>query len=234
MMTKSLPNTQDLETPRQLYQSFRNLAKREQKKNNLDILWNTLEEINKEGNPNFSLAEIGRRMELAGGLKTQSLRNSNGNEFRQLIECYTNSFDESQSISKLNTDPIEYALGLISDPGAQAALRAYVRNAKRLREENINIRAAIKNISLPAETPGTPSKPNIHTDSIPQLLYQSLSLEYIQSLIVGLDRRKIEEWGYVNEDGSVCDLQNFPVFPANFIPACHALLELLSKACPQL
>nr|WP_276329912.1 gamma-mobile-trio protein GmtX [Simplicispira suum] len=58
---------------------------------NLDKVWEALNEIRDEGGRDYSLAEVGRRLEKVGGPKTQSLRNAQGAAYRNIIATYANA-----------------------------------------------------------------------------------------------------------------------------------------------
>ena len=85
-MSELISNTSHaIQDAKVLYESLKRSSQKDEKIKNLDKLWQILNDIRESGERDFSLAEIGRRLEKVGGLKTQSLRNKQGKDFRDLL-----------------------------------------------------------------------------------------------------------------------------------------------------
>ena len=128
------------------FEEAKSNASRDSRKTNIDILWRALESIRISGLNNFSLAEIGRRTEALNGMKTQSLRNEPGKDFRHLIELYEQAVQVDEP--SIDSSQIDRAISLISDSGLRVALKMQQKELQRLKHENDQLRSSFKNISI--------------------------------------------------------------------------------------
>ena len=211
---------------RGVFDKLRGLAVRESKRTNLDRLWAVLEEIRGESSE-FTLAEIGRRLEARGGPKTQSLRNDNGADFRELIEAYVDEMPKATRRagvnSKVNPDRIEEALALVQDIGVRTGLLQVLAENKLLKHQNDQLRASFKGLSVSEKQfiPSTEPSCQVVTSGNPVLNEADLA-----ALRRGMDSDRIIENGWmVQDDGSVVDDSGVVVLPPGFV---HAVQKLLS------
>lgn len=204
------------------FQEARVNAKRASRQANIDILWEALESIRLSGSAPYSLAEIGRRTEKMGGMKTQSLHNEPGKELRQLIELYENAVDVGHP--PLDASQVDKAIALIPDPSLRVVLKMQQKEHQRLKHENDQLRAAFKNLSLGATTPGNPSSPA--QELLPPTA-PSLPKHLRDALMKGLNPSRLNERGLrITDNGSIVDEQEIVVFPPGFAVAIKALTNL--------
>jgi hypothetical protein len=209
---------------RQLYETYRNTANRKSKVKNLDLLWEVLEAIRNEGGRDYSLAEVGRRLESAGGAKTQSLRNAQGAQFRDVINAYAEAVSGSKKYVAKGKSQVETALELITDPSIRVTLRMAIEEGKRLKVVNDNLHAAFKTLQVGATT-----TPAAEFDVPPMVLLTgctSLSPRLSAALRKGVDRTRLAERGLVvGNDGSIQTEFGEIMFPPAFVTAVEALLK---------
>lgn len=237
-------NPDVLFAPRAVLDDVRKRANRENKRKNLDLLWDVLLAIKNEGGRDYSLAEIGRRLELIGGPKTQSLRNSGGADFREVINSFVVAVHGSTRYIAKAKSNVEQALEWISDPTVRAILSLEIATAKKLHTENANLRNAISRLSAPISTDLTPNPDTEDTGirdlnedrSLPNLVsaeeatfqYEDgfLSRDLIQVLKTAVDPLRIQKLGFtVQDDGSITNLRGDLLFPAGFVTACVSVTE---------
>lgn len=201
---------------RQLYRSYREAATRASKVKNLDLLWEALEGVRDEGGRDYSLAEVGRRLEALGGLKTQSLRNSQGSDFREVISAYASALSGSTRYVAKRKSQVEVALELIADPSIRATLRMAVEDGRRLKVVNDNLHAAFKTLQVGA-LPAPATLPAATT---------AMSPRFRNALRKGVDRTRLAERGLtVMEDGSIHTEAGEALFPPAFVSAVEAALQ---------
>ena len=210
---------------RQLYQTFRHAANRESKVKNLDLLWEVLEAIREEGSRDYSLAEVGRRLEAIGGPKTQSLRNAQGAHFRDVITAYADAVSGSKKYVAKGKSQVEAALELITDPSIRATLRMAIEEGKRLKVVNDNLHAAFKTLQVGA-TPTPPAAPASHPAITSPASGSPLTPRLRNALRKGVDRARLAERGFVVlDDGSIQTETGEAVFPPAFVTAVEAALR---------
>jgi hypothetical protein len=206
---------------RQLYQSYRDTANRESKLKNLDLLWEVLEAIREEGGRDYSLAEVGRRLEAAGGPKTQSLRNVQGAHFRDVITAYADAVSGSKKYVAKGGSQVEAALELITDPSIRATLRMAIEEGKRLKVVNDNLHAAFKTLQVGAVGTAVAEVPQI---AAPVTSVEPLPAKLLRALKKGMDRTRLAERGMqVLEDGSIRDEHGDVLFPPAFATAIDSM-----------
>ncbi|ABM35946.1 gamma-mobile-trio protein GmtX [Polaromonas naphthalenivorans] len=210
---------------RQLYKTHREAASRESKVKNLDILWEALEGIRSDGGRDYSLAEVGRRLEVAGGLKTQSLRNAQGTHFREIISAYAEGGSGSTKYLSKSKSQVEAALELITDPSIRATLRMAIEEGKRLKVVNDNLHAAFKTLQVGASISATPTTDGQTQVNGPITQFHAVPPRLLRALKIGVDRTRLAERGMtVMEDGSITDAQGETLFPPSFVTAAEAFL----------
>ena len=229
-----------LAAPRAIFEDAKKRAVRGNKAANLDLLWEVLIEIREEGGRDYSLAEVGRRLEQKGGLKTQSLRNTGGADFRVIITAFAQSVMGSPRYIAKTKSSVDQALELISDHSTRVVLQEELVKAKKLREENATLRHAFSRLSIPTveERPGEArvNEPT-HMPTLSQKGAEAgmvvmnergrvVSEDLLEALQKGLNRRRLLNKGFkVLEDGSIRgSVNNEQLFPPGFVTACEAFL----------
>lgn len=229
-MTSDVPESdiEVLRDARRLYQTYKNAAAKPSKVVNLEKLWRALESIREEGSRDYSLAELGRRLEKVGGPKTQSLRNAQGLDYRKLIHAYAHAMSGSSRYVGKNQSSVEQALSLIPDPSVRAVLRVSLDELKRLKVVNDNLHAAFKNVQIGATLP-TPEQllplPKPVTAGPDDAPTSVLRPQFIAALKKGIDETRLAQQGLrVCEDGSVENEHGHKLFPPSFITALRAVI----------
>lgn len=226
-MTEKLTTTAPdiLKDARQLYQAHRSAATKPTKAENLDKVWEVLNAIREDGDRDYSLAEVGRRLEKIGGPKTQSLRNSQGAHYREIITAYANAASGATRYVAKTKSNVEQALDLITDPSIRAVLRVALDDAKRLKVVNDNLHAAFKSLQV---------GPSLSQEPSPECLPQTpelkpgtpeLSPRMANALRKGIDTARLAQQGlHISEDGSIETEHGDKLFPPTFVHAIRAVL----------
>ncbi len=223
---------------RQIYQAHRDAATRPSKVRNLDKLWEVLEGIRNEGARDYSLAEIGRRLEVVGGPRTQSLRNAQGAHFREIITAYAHGADGSTRHVGTGKSNVDQALDLITDPTIRATLRMAIEEGKRLKVVNDNLHAAFKNLRVGSSLGGAPSHPTDEpstatsaalppaSTAMAPATVPTLPPRLRAALAKGVDMTRLAQQGLiVGEDGSIQNDVGDRVFPPAFVTAIRVILD---------
>ncbi|MCY1276248.1 hypothetical protein D9M68_101410 [compost metagenome] len=226
-MTQILTTAPDvLKDSRQLYNAHRSAANKPSKVENLDKVWEVLNAIRDEGGRDYSLAEVGRRLERLGGPKTQSLRNAQGADYREIISAYANAVSGSTRYVAKTKSNVEQALDLITDPSIRATIRVALDEAKRLKVVNDNLHAAFKSIQVGATLPQAAAPVAVPQAPAPRQEGASLSPRLLNALRKGIDASRLAQQGLrIEEDGSIENDHGDKVFPVAFATAIHTILE---------
>lgn len=214
-----------LKDARQLYQAQRSIATKPTKLANLDKVWEVLNEIRDDGDRDYSLAEVGRRLEKIGGPKTQSLRNAQGASYRDIITAYANAVcGATRCIAKTKSN-VEQSLDLITDPSIRATLRVALDDAKRLKVVNDNLHAAFKSLQVGVSLPSAAIvEPAPHLSG-PTVGSELLSLRLLSALRKGIDASRLAQQGlHVADDGSIENEHGDKLFPPAFVTAIQSVL----------
>lgn len=222
--TEDFKNT--FKDAKQLYLAHRNSATKPTKIENLDKLWETLINIYNEGGRDYSLAEVGRRLEVINGPKTQSLRNSQGVYYRDIITAFAHTTSGSTRYISKTKSNIEQALDHITDPSVKAVIKIALDEAKRLKVVNDNLHAAFKSLQIGT----TLAQPNIQTivEPLPVANKSVLSLQMIQALTKGIDKTRLAQQGLcIAEDDSIENEHGDKIFPPSFVYAIQTVLNIM-------
>jgi len=230
MANPSTPALDVVRNARQLYRTYRDTATRPSKVKNLDRLWEVLNSIRDEGCRDYSLAEIGRRLETMGGPKTQSLRNAQGAYLREIIIAYASAVNGSTCYIGTTKSNVEQALDLVTDPSIRATLRMAIEEAKRLKVVNDNLHAAFKSLqvgaSLSLAHAAEPDRASPASSTfLPIAQTPALTPRLRTALAKGIDETRLAQQGLlVGDDGSICNEAGDRVFPPSFVLAIQAAL----------
>ena len=231
-MTSQPKNTAPdiLRDARQLYLAHRKSATKATKISNLDKLWEVLESILEDGGRDYSLAEVGRRLEKIGGPKTQSLRNAQGAYYREIINAFANAVSGSTRYVAKTKSNVEHALELITDPSIRAILRVALDDAKRLKVVNDNLHAAFKTLTVGTSmsvsvTPSTKATAPEVASPLVESSKPGLAPRLVNALKKGIDKTRLAQQGlHVGEDGSIKNDHGDKIFPPGFVSAIDAVI----------
>jgi hypothetical protein len=166
------------------------------KRATVEGLWQVLEGMRRKGIKAFTIAQVGRHAEAADVLRTQTLRNTGGEDYRFLIEAFAQE---------------------IADLDIRTRMRMVLVENGRLHDEVKRLRQAFKYMQLPntVETPAVEvlSPTDRHIDIVP--LEQLLSTDWV-------DERR---WS-VEANGAIHDEDGFRITPVGFVDSLQAVLDL--------
>lgn len=204
-MTK-LPNLPDVQfgDALSLVQTLKKQAVRENKRKNLDLLWQVLEEMWRDGCRDYGVAEVGRKLAAVGGPKTQSLRNEGGKDFRMVIEAFAACAGARGRARVVQGRPqIDIAVESLPDPAVRAMFRQVVAENKLYKNQNDQLRSAFKALSVRRPEDGSQSSNSdqVIAAPVPQLTPREKVL-----LQRNLSPERFEENGWrIIEEGGVVD-----------------------------
>ncbi|QXI25881.1 gamma-mobile-trio protein GmtX [Pseudomonas vanderleydeniana] len=198
-----------------LVQSLKREAVRENKRKNLDLLWQVLEDLWQEGGRDYGVAEVGRKLTQAGGPKTQSLRNEGGRDFRQVIEAFAVCAG-ARGCARLiqSRSQLEAAVESLSDPAARAMFRQVVAENKLYKAQNDQLRSAFKALSI--SPPDDTAQSSAATPFMPASLPPLTTLE-LELLKKNLSPERFEENGWQLVGGGVVDDAGVVVLSPGFM-----------------
>lgn len=140
------------------------------KRRSLEILDSVCREQQQRGSVDFSIATIGQLSAKAGGPATQSIRNKEGKDYRELISAWSSS-NSSPKLGKPKgsiSQALEGVLTLIPDASAKALVGLIISENKKLKGENAILKNAA-NVTIDIRPQSNNSSPQLgHT--LPELM----------------------------------------------------------------
>jgi hypothetical protein len=201
----------------------------ERRKKTVMALWNVLQGMRSKGVHVFSIANVGRVCEQLGVLNTQSIRNSKGKDFRDIIEAFALEIGASTTHqTPTKQTPIEEVISrCIPDLDDRTRLRVKLAMGERAIQEVNRLKELLKRVqvrrALPPDVamqPATPAEIN-EGKVLPQIksidvtpLKKFLSPEYLRDL----------GWR-IGEDGAIYEGMD-RLTPLGFLPTLEQLLEV--------
>lgn len=208
-----------------LVHTLKTQASRENKRKNLDLLWQVLEGMWRAGCRDYGIAEVGRKLAEAGGPKTQSLRNEGGQDFRRVIEAFGACAGARGRAQQLQgRSQLDIAVESLPDPAVRAMFRQVVAENKLYKAQNDQLRSAFKELSVrrPAETTGAPQQPAQQAVAMPA---QPMTAREKELLKRNLSPERFEENGWkLMEGGGVVDDAGVVVLSPGFVEVMGKLL----------
>ena len=127
-----MKNKIDKEKIDNFFQNILDNTDSKKKKDNLKIVYDVLLHLYETGSSNFSIALIGKLSKKEGGPITQTIRNAQGKDYRDLIEFFVNNITISDNY-KENSD---YKLSdYIDDPALKAHINIIISENKSLKNQ---------------------------------------------------------------------------------------------------
>jgi|GEM_PF-6044677 len=127
-----MKNKIDKEKIDNFFQNILDNTDSKKKKDNLKIVYDVLLHLYETGSSNFSIALIGKLSKKEGGPITQTIRNAQGKDYRDLIEFFVNNITISDNY-KENSD---YELSdYIDDPALKAHINIIISENKSLKNQ---------------------------------------------------------------------------------------------------
>jgi hypothetical protein len=212
---------------KQLFLAYKKSAPKASKVKNLEKLWSVLESIREDGGQDYSLAEVGRRLGKIGGPKTQSLRNSQGSQYRDIITAYANAMNGSLKYVSKTKSNVDQAIELITDPSIKAIIKVALEDAKLLKTRNDNLHAAFKSLNigdLPTRKDVETGKQLNDNPSKSESL-KSLTPQFLNALKKGIDASRLAQQELnIAIEGSIENEHGDRIFPAAFAFAIQAII----------
>ncbi|XYJ12566.1 gamma-mobile-trio protein GmtX [Telluria sp. B2] len=116
----------------------------------IEALWNLLVSLYRNADMDFSVAKIGRELQARGIQNSQSYRNSTGKDYRDITEAFAHEVGgRTHHFRATSETPLDQVINLLPDMDAQSRLHIIVREEAKLRVENQQLRALLKNIPSP-------------------------------------------------------------------------------------
>ncbi len=127
-----MKNKIDIEKINNFFQSIIDNTDSKKKKYNLKIVYDVLLHLYETGSTNFSIALIGKLSKKEGGPITQTIRNTQGKDYRDLIDFFVNNI----SISDKYKENSDYKLSdYIDDPALKAHINIIISENKSLKNQ---------------------------------------------------------------------------------------------------
>lgn len=200
------------------------------KRHNLEIVWQALQQLDAEGTKEFTVAQVGRRVEELGGPRAQSIRNRGGAHFRRLIARFAaGSSGITKRVPLRQPTQVQMAIAQIPDLGVQAVITMALEENRRLTAENNTLRNAYKELSIAV----TSNMQQDRSDTADTTIHSEATLSSFDDLMLTsferfLSERWMEERGYRCElNGSIVDTTagNILVAPPAFVDGLQCAIR---------
>lgn len=190
----------------------------------VDGLWQVLLDMQRKGVTTFTIAQVGRHAEAAGVLKTQTLRNTGGEDYRALIEAFAVvASGNAVATVTSGTSPLEAAIDGIQDLDIRTRLKMVLAENRRQRDEINRLRQAFKVLQLPSIMASQVGS-NVEMLSSPAAKIDLTPLERLLSE-VWIDERR---WS-VEANGAIYDENGEKIAPIGFVQALKAAIQAVSS-----
>ncbi len=197
-------------------------AAQPRKQDSIDLLWTTLEAMRAGGVPDYSIARVGRELELRGGPKIQSIRNAQGAYLREIIAAYAEAAQVPKRVEAQDKTNADRALSLIPDQNVRYVLTLEIQRLRKLKRENDDLRAALRQITLQS-APIAREAPAIEV--MPPVSQLGLTPRLLAGLLKSMDSGEWAERGYwLDERGAIMDDAGHEIFATPFAEAVLAVL----------
>lgn len=209
---------------------------REDKQKKLEMCWNLLLNLYKNGCQDFSKASFGKALESAGIMKHQSFKNTTGKDYQELLHSFANEagvpFEKPRNRNE--KDYLNRIVDEIADLDDQARLRFAVAELAFFRTENITLRnemSQMQRVSYGGST-GNKARPAT-TPSVERTVSKTSSLKrFLEDDWMSVHGLTIRDDGSVACDGQVITLPGFVQqlsgLIGNDFPTGQALKTLLN------
>lgn len=127
-----MKNKIDREKIDNFFQNILDNTDSKKKKDNLKIVYDVLLHLYETGSSKFSISLIGKLSKKEGGPITQTIRNAQGKDYRDLIEFFVNNIT---IFDKNNVDSNYKLSDYIDDPGLKAHINIIISENKSLKNQ---------------------------------------------------------------------------------------------------
>lgn len=205
------------------------------KQNTIDLLLNTLQHMRENSAADFSVARVGRELELRGGPKTQSIRNQNGAYLREIISAYASAVQSPTRITAQAKTSVDRALALVNDHNVRYVLTLEVERLRKLKRENDDLRQALRHLSLhwdPSHNKKSGSaKPSECETDVEKSAALDISItpRLLRSLRQSIEPERLSSLGLrEREDGAILDDRADVLMPPGFGEAIRTVLAFFT------
>lgn len=209
-----------------LYQDLHSTANA-QKKKGLATIYEILKEMRKNPAVSYTVAEVARRSQAAGGPREQTIRNKSGADYRLLIETYRENHVQVRASSSKPPGALANRdsdlLRKISDPALRAVMGGVVAERNSLRNQ-LNLLKSNANVTIDMRA-GKSGQ-----DLIPSIKSRLTGSEVIALTHAISDEKMAEEGWIVTKHGGVRDSTGRGVFKPGFTAALKKVLEDASSS----
>lgn len=189
-----------------------------------------LEGMRDQGMKVFAISNVGRECEDRKILTTQSIRNTNGEPFRRIIDAFARRYGLATTHAPAQRmTPLEEAIMAINDLDVRIRLLDILAENKALRSQVQRLQAGFKNLTVPNLKIATKS---IVNDTVPDVEIirdtEPLKVNYGP-----LERFISEEWidqhaWTIAETGAIKEGAD-PITPPGFVPALAGIITILQS-----
>ncbi len=131
-------------------------------------LWQVLDDMRRKGVRRFTVAQVGRHAEAAGVLRTQTLRNAGGEDYRALIDAFAKEIGiPTTALSTAPATPLAEAVEAIQDLDIRTRLKMVLVENGRQRAEISRLRQAFKHLQPALKEEQQATKPLLPVASTP-------------------------------------------------------------------
>lgn len=189
----------------------------------IEGLWRVLEAMGKKGVRVFTVANVAKACEDAGVMRTSTIYNAGGADYRALIKAFAEGTGAGTAhVVGRSSSPLEEAIASIKDLDVRTKLRAVLAENKNHQLESDRLRAAMKHMRL-AEPPAAGASPE--PDASPALQLGRVDLVPLQKFLSS-DWLADNHWS-VDANGAIVTADGDRVTPVGFAPALsHAIAAL--------
>lgn len=197
----------------------------ERKRRSLRIVFDALITLRSQGATHYSVASVGKLSAKLGGPKEQSIRNTSGATFRELIGHFADAAGARQKAERLpNESQLEAAIRAIPDIGVRTLVNMKVQEGKRLKSENDRLRHAFHDLAVQSE------RKDIAEIGAGKLGERNASIPgyAVEAVRIFLSEQWLVERGLqVGPNGSIVDnaAGSDLIAPPGFVDALKALLD---------
>ena len=194
----------------------------------IEGLWRVLETMGKKGVRAFTVANVAKACEAEDVMRSSTLHNAGGADYRALIKAYAEGLGASTvRVVGKSASPLEEAVSSIRDLDARTRLRALIAENANYKREGERMKAAIKHMrpAVPTAAEAAPAP-----GELPAPLFARVDLTPLRTFL-SADWLADNQW-VVDANGAVATAAGDRVTPVGFVPALSKLIDGLSDDGP--
>lgn len=173
------------------------------KRRSIERVWAALEDMSARKETDFSLAAVARAIQRLGfpGPKYQSLRNTEGADFRALIDAYRQTHGKAPMAAREDEEGDEDLPLAIADPRLQHRVRVLLRQVRALQDRNRILHDQLLKGSTPMPT--LPAATTTQTGALSAFTSEEIhAVKRFAERLASVGLRADDETGCILERGS--------------------------------